>query len=75
MARAKELSRQPADVITWKLDANLAAGEFGSSEELYRADEVSDLDARRLCIVILPLRLTIVGTLGVTDGRNVYRMD
>jgi len=44
ISRARELSRQHAGVITWKRDANPAAGEFGPSEELYRAGEIPDLD-------------------------------
>ena len=41
---AKELSRRHDGVIAWSRDANPALGEFGISEELYRAGEIPDLD-------------------------------
>lgn len=44
VATAKELARRHAGVIAWKRDADPAAGEFGPSEELYRAGEIPDLD-------------------------------
>jgi hypothetical protein len=44
VAAARELARRHDGVIAWMRDANPAAGEFGRSEELYRAGEIPDLD-------------------------------
>lgn len=41
---AKELSHRHDGVIAWARDANPALGEFGVSEELFRAGEIPDLD-------------------------------
>jgi hypothetical protein len=41
---AKELSHRHGGVIAWSRDANPALGEFGVSEELFRAGEIPDMD-------------------------------
>ena len=41
---AKELSFRHDGVIAWSRDANPAIGEFGPSEELFRAGEIPDMD-------------------------------
>lgn len=41
---AKELSHRHDGVIAWARDANPALGEFGVSEELFRAGEIPDMD-------------------------------
>lgn len=44
VATARELARRHDGVIAWMRDANPATGEFGPSEEIYRAGEIPDLD-------------------------------
>lgn len=41
---AKELSFRHDGVIAWARDANPALGEFGISEELFRAGEIPETD-------------------------------
>ena len=41
---AKEIAPRHAGVIAWVRDANLALGEYGQSEELYRSGDIPDLD-------------------------------
>lgn len=44
ISTAKEMARRHAGVIAWTRDANSAAGEFGPSQEIYRAGEIPDID-------------------------------
>ena len=41
---ARELAHRHVGVIAWARDANPTLGEFGVSEELFRAGEIPDLD-------------------------------
>jgi hypothetical protein len=41
---AKENGSRHAGVIAWMRDANPAIGEFGPSEQLFRAGELPELD-------------------------------
>jgi hypothetical protein len=41
---AKELSHRHDGVIAWARDADPVLGEFGVSEELFRAGEIPELD-------------------------------
>jgi hypothetical protein len=41
---ARELAHRHDGVIAWARDANPALGEFGVSEDLFRAGEIPDLD-------------------------------
>lgn len=41
---AKEMAHRHDGVIAWARDANPALGEFGVSEELFRAGEIPDMD-------------------------------
>ena len=41
---AKEIASRHAGVIAWMRDANLALGDYGQSEELYRSGDIPDLD-------------------------------
>lgn len=42
--RAREIAHLHAGVICWAREANLASGEYGPSEILYRHASIPDLD-------------------------------
>ena len=44
IATARMLSHSHVGVITWRREANLAEGEYGSPEVLYRAGDVPEMD-------------------------------
>jgi hypothetical protein len=44
MATARLLSLSHVGVITWRRQVNVAVGEYGPSEVLYRSGDVPDLD-------------------------------
>ena len=41
---AKDIAPQHAGVIAWVRDADLALGDYGQSEVLYRSGDIPDLD-------------------------------
>jgi hypothetical protein len=41
---AKDLATRHAGVIAWSRDADLALGDYGPSQELFRFGEIPDMD-------------------------------